>query len=158
MTSMIPTPSKKSAVIFIGIPASGKSSFYNRFFKEEYTHINLDTLHTRGKETTLFTKCILNGDSFVVDNTNTKKSDRLRYITPAKEAGYSIIGFFFQSILSDCIVRNNTRSGKAHISDIAISSKSKELELPCIDEGFDDLFFVKLNDGDFIVEKWRDNS
>jgi predicted kinase len=147
----------KTAVILIGIPASGKSSFYARFFKESYTHINLDTLHTRHKEKLLLEKCLQACDSFVVDNTNTKKSDRQRYIMPAKEAGYYIKGYFFQSIVSDCIARNQARSGKARISDIAISSKSNELEMPCTDEGFDELYFVKLDDGEFIIEKWRDD-
>ena len=157
MRSADTSPPIKKAIIFIGIPASGKSSFYAEFFRDGYTHINLDTLHTRKKESILFINCLQACESFVVDNTNTRKSDRQRYIVPAKEAGYYVIGYFFQSILSDCIVRNQARSGKNRISDIAISSKSKELELPCAEEGFDELYFVKLNDGEFIIEKWRDD-
>jgi len=146
---------EKKAVIFIGIPASGKSSFFAKQFKEKYTHINLDMLHTRKKEAALLDECIREGKSFVVDNTNPTKGDRQRYILLAKAARYRVEGYFFQSILGDCIARNDGRTGKAKIPSIAIVSKSKELELPSIDEGFDALHFVKLEKDDFIVDVWR---
>lgn len=37
------------AIIFTGVPACGKTSYYKEFFGE-YVHINLDTLKTRNKE------------------------------------------------------------------------------------------------------------
>jgi len=148
--------SKKTAVIFIGIPASGKSTFFNECLKKEYIHINLDTLHTRNKEAALLSECLAQRKSFVVDNTNPTKSDRQRYIIPAKSEGYHIVGYFFQSVLADCIARNKNRTGKAQVPDIAIVSKSGELELPHKDEGFDELYYVRLNNGKFIIEQWRD--
>jgi len=36
----------KTVIILIGIPASGKSTFYERYFPE-FSRINLDTLKTR---------------------------------------------------------------------------------------------------------------
>ena len=45
------------AVIFIGIQASGKSSFYREYMEGTFVHINLDTLHTRNKENLLFEEC-----------------------------------------------------------------------------------------------------
>jgi len=150
------TTSEKTAVILIGIPASGKSSYFAEYYKEIYTHINLDTLKTRKKEAALLAECLREGKSFVVDNTNPTKADRQHYIIPAKSNGYRVEGFFFQSILADCIAGNEKRTGKARIPAIAIASISNKLELPCMKEGFDALFFVKLNDGKFIVEQWRD--
>ena len=150
-------PSGKTAIIFIGIPASGKSSFYAQYFQDTYTLINLDTLHTRNKENTLMAECLADGKSFVVDNTNPKKTDRKRYITPAKKEGYRIVGYFFQSRMADCISRNEKRTGKKRVPDIAIVSKSNELELPDKDEGFDSLYFVRMNGNDFVIEEWRDD-
>ena len=40
---------KKNAIILIGLQASGKSTCYQRMWKDDYVHINLDTLHTRKK-------------------------------------------------------------------------------------------------------------
>ena len=148
------TPPEKTAVILIGIPASGKSSFFATFCKGKYTHINLDTLRTRKKEASLLAECLMESESFVVDNTNLLKSDRQRYIVPAKAERYRVEGYFFQSVLADCIERNKKRSGKARIPDAVITSKSNMLELPVIDEGFDELFLVKLNKGRFLIEQW----
>ena len=58
----------KKAVIFIGIPACGKTTFYKERFSA-LAHISLDELHSRSKEGKLLTTCIENGQSFVVDNT-----------------------------------------------------------------------------------------
>ena len=33
------------AILFMGLQASGKSTFYHRYMSE-YVHINLDSLHT----------------------------------------------------------------------------------------------------------------
>lgn len=76
--------SEKTAIIFIGIQASGKSTFYHEQFAA-YTHINLDTLHTRNKENLLLQECVECGRSFVVDNTNPTKEDRQKYIRAAKD-------------------------------------------------------------------------
>ena len=148
------TTSEKTAVILMGIPASGKSSYFVEHYKGKYTHINLDTLNTRKKEAALLAECLAGGKSFVVDNTNPTKLDRQRYILPAKAEGYHVVGYFFQSVIAECIARNEKRSGKSRIPDIAIASISNKLELPCMDEGFDALYFVKLRDGKFFIEEW----
>ena len=101
---------KKQAIIFIGIQASGKSTFYNRLLADgSYNHISLDCLHTRHKEYLELMDCLNNGRSFVIDNTNPEVSDRARYICKAKEYDYHIIGIFFQSIVKDCVKRNEER-------------------------------------------------
>lgn len=149
-------PPEKTAFIFIGIPASGKSSFFAKKFKDTFIHINLDTLHTRNKETALIDECLKTNKSFVVDNTNPAKADRQRYIIPAKAAGYRVEGYFFQSVISECIIRNENRTGKSKVSNTAIVSISNKLELPVMDEGFDTLYFVKLEKGKFIIDNWKD--
>ena len=59
----------KKAVIFIGIPACGKTTFYKERFSA-LSHISLDKLRSRIKESRLLSTCIENRQSFVVDNTN----------------------------------------------------------------------------------------
>ncbi len=68
--SILQSEPKPLAIIFIGIQASGKSSYYRRHFADRYVHINLDTLHTRNKERLLLEDCIRQKKNFVVDNTN----------------------------------------------------------------------------------------
>ncbi len=76
------------AVIFIGIQASGKSSFFRERFFDTHVRINLDMLRTRRREALLVAACLEAGQSFVVDNTNTQPSDRARHVGPARAAGF----------------------------------------------------------------------
>ena len=146
-----------TAIIFIGIPASGKTTFFERNLADDFVHINLDALNTRYKEQALIDACIAEGKSFVIDNTNPAKSDRERYIPKAKAAGYRITGYFFQSKSADCKGRNEKREGKAKVPDAAIGAISAKMEMPSIDEGFDELYFVRTLNGDFEVSEWEDD-
>lgn len=72
MTRYLPFKySEKQAIVFIGIQASGKTTFYEQMLAGRgYVHISLDILHTRNKEDLLLMECLENGRSFVIDNTN----------------------------------------------------------------------------------------
>ncbi len=149
---------KKHAIILIGLQASGKSTCYHRMWKDDYVHINLDTLHTRNKERLLLEECLREGRSFVVDNTNPTAAEREKYISAAREHGYEVDGYFFKSVIADCMDRNRMRQGKACVPDKAIACTSNRLELPSYREGFDHLYFVRIERGEFVVEEWRDKT
>ena len=149
-------PSPKEAALLIGLQASGKSTFYRQMLSEDHVHINLDTLHTRNKERLLLEHCLQNGCSFAVDNTNPTIAEREKYIVPAKEYGYQITGYFFQSVIADCMERNRARQGKARVPDKAIPCTSNRLELPSYQEGFDRLYYVKLEQDRFLIEEWKE--
>ena len=117
--------------------------------------MNLDTLHTRNKERILLDECFASGASFVVDNTNPTREDRARYIPKAKEAGYHVTGYFMQSCIQDCIQRNAQREGKARVPNGAIAMTSNKLEMPSYEEGFDELYYVRIDDSSFAVEPWE---
>lgn len=145
---------KKEMIIFIGIQASGKTTFYHEQFKQ-YAHINLDTLHTRNKERIALEECFALEKSMVIDNTNPTVADRQGYISSAKENGYHITGYFFQSRISDCVERNEKREGKAKVPRNAIAATSNKLEMPSYAEGFDQLYFVHMENEQMIVEEWK---
>lgn len=144
---------EKIAIIFIGIQASGKSTFYQNHFKA-FVHINLDELHTRNKENLLLNECVENGTSFVVDNTNPTRADRAKYILAAKEHGYIVKGYYFRSSISESVERNSHREGKARVPDRAIAATHSKLELPEYDEGFDELYYMHMENGDFHIQAW----
>ena len=146
----------KHMVIMIGIQASGKSTFFQKHLKENYIHINLDTLKTRNRESQLLEECLKKGVNIAIDNTNPTKADRKKYILAAKDNGYKVTGYFMQSRLRDCITRNSLRQGDKKIPDIAIAATSNKLEIPSHIEGFDQLYFVSISDGDFIISEWRE--
>ena len=144
------------AVIFIGIQATGKSTFYQHRFFHTHVRINLDMLRTRHREKTLLRTCLGLQQPFVVDNTNPTAADRSRYIVPAKEAGFTVVGYYFRSRLAEALRRNAERAGRHRIPDPGVGGTAGRLELPSRREGFDALHYVRIDDGDFVVENWRE--
>lgn len=149
------TKEQKQVIVFIGIQASGKTTFYKSLLAPlGYEHVNLDTLHTRHKEQELLRELFQSCKSFVVDNTNPEISDRERYIPFAKENGYEVIGIFFQSIVRDCIARNSRRECAVPLK--AIPCTQNRLQLPSYSEGFDELFFARITENGFNITEWRE--
>ena len=139
-------------ILFIGIPASGKSTFYHRVLEDlSLDYVSLDALGTRAREKSAFDAALAARRSVVT------KTLRARYIGPAKAAGYRVVGLFFQSVVTDCLARNEQREGKAKVKRLAVLGMSAQLELPSKDEGFDNLFFVRITDGLFEVEPWKES-
>ncbi len=64
------------AIIFIGVQATGKSSFYVQRFLDTHLRLNMDMLKTRHRESVLLRAFIEDKASFVVDNTNPTRKDR----------------------------------------------------------------------------------
>lgn len=143
--------------IFIGAQAAGKSSFYKLRFSDTHIRINLDMLRKRNRERILIEACLNAKQSFVVDNTNATRAQRERYFELAKHSRCKVFGFYFQSITRQCIDRNRSRSRGPlpRVPEFAIRATVKQLELPDLDEGFDRLSFVRIDQtGKFIVEDW----
>jgi predicted kinase len=144
-------------VVFIGIQATGKSTFYQQRFSNSHIRLNLDMLKTRHRERILTQACLEAKQPFVVDNTNVTREARAKYIEQARAAGFSVTGYYFKSDLEAAIERNNQRGGKAQIPVKGIVAMYRKLELPSYDEGFDRLFYVEIGDGgEFLVSDWTD--
>ena len=144
------------AILFIGIQASGKSSFYTSRYFNSHIRISLDLLNTRNKQQLLLDYCFKTQSKFVIDNTNLTRDEREHIIDQAQQNKYKITGYYFRSKLSDAILRNEKRLGKERIPEIGIRGAYKKLELPSMDEGFDELFYVSLEENDFLVTNWND--
>lgn len=142
-----------TAIILIGIQAAGKSSYVREQFFDTHVRINLDMLRTRPREARLLAACLAGRISFVVDNTNVTRESRQRYIPAARAAGFRVVGYFFESKIGDALARNARRERQVPVQ--AVSHTSNRLELPSLTEGFDELYFVRLENGGFIVEPWR---
>lgn len=133
------------AIIFIGLQGAGKSTFYREYFLDSHIRINLDMLKTRHRETIIFQACLVAKQPFVVDNTNPTVEDRKRYIEPAKHHKFNLIGYYFQSNLADCQIRNQKREAKKRVPLVGLKATAKKLILPTKQEGFDQLFYVEID-------------
>jgi len=143
------------AVILIGIQGSGKSTFYTRRLFQTHVRISLDLLKTRNRERAFLQTCLATGQPFAVDNTNVRAAERAVYIGAARQAGFRVKGYFFDSGLRDALRRNAQRKGAGMIPVPGVIGTHKRLERPSAAEGFHELWVVTHGeDGQFVVSPW----
>jgi len=123
-------------IVLVGIPGSGKSTLAcNRF--PDHNRLNLDNLHTRKKEDEEIANCLANGKNVIVDNTNTTRKSRTKYIQIAKLFGIPVRAIYINCPVDLALERNASRSGKEHVPDKAVRFYNKILQPPSTGEGFD---------------------
>jgi len=65
-----------------------------------------------------------------------------------------VIAYFFDTTLREAIHRNNQRTGKQKIPVPAIAGAFRKLQVPKLQEGFDEVYNVTIApDGGFVVAK-----
>lgn len=144
-------------VIFIGVQGSGKSTFCKQRFYDTHIRINLDMLRTKTREKLLLSACLEAKQNFVIDKTNPTAEARKQYISLAKTNHFRVIGYYFQSKLEDALARNAQRTGKAKIDERGVRGVYSKLELPTFTEGFDELYYVWIDEkNEFVIENWKD--
>lgn len=142
------------AVMFVGIQASGKSTFYKEHFFNSHVRISNDLLKTKNREKLMFALCFDTGMPLVIDNTNATQSVRARYVSLLREHGYRIKCYYFKSDLDRALAWNDKRQGVECIPRVGILSTHKRLEIPRKEEGFDELLYVDWIDGERVVKEW----
>jgi len=151
-------------VIFIGLQASGKSTFYRARFAATHVHVSKDLLHRTKHRTKaqrqeeLIAAALEAGQSVVVDNTNPTVEERAPLILLGHSHGATVVGYYVESRVGASLERNQGREGKARVPDVAIFATAKRLQPPSYAEGFDRLYYVRIaGDGTFEVSHWSDD-
>lgn len=140
-------------VLFVGPPASGKTSFYRRHFEPAgYEHINQDTLGTRDRCMTRAELLINSGKKVVVDNTNRNSATRAYWVQLADRLHVPIRLFHFLCPVELARHNNMYRAtyGPADepkrevLPGMAFSTYTGNFEAPTAVEGFDEIKSVNF--------------
>jgi bifunctional polynucleotide phosphatase/kinase len=146
-------------IMFVGSPASGKTTFYRRNFANDgkIAYMSNDTFKgTPAKFTKEVGKKLADGSSVVIDNTNGTKSARAKIIDVAGKAGIRVIVIHFDTPKPVIMHMNEIRSKIAKIAemngeelekppvpDVAIHTYFKKFEEPDLDEGIEKIYKVE---------------
>lgn len=137
LKTKIEFPNMKEMIIMVGYPSSMKSSFIkNHLLHKNYKIIDGDTLKTLPKILKQAEKNLMDGNSIVIDRTNPKKEDRVKFITMAKKYNISVRIFISRISIEQAMELNAKRfeeTGKK-ISKIAFYTFRKYFEEPSEEE------------------------
>ena len=137
-------------ILLVGLPGSGKSTYYKEHFFNSHVRISNDLLKTKNRTAKLLNYCLETEMSFVVDNTNTTAVARRQFIQACDEANINRkdpikkICIWFDCPVATCLKRNDERKEKDKVPKLAILGKAKEFESPTTEEGFDEIRKVEF--------------
>ena len=139
-------------VILVGLPASGKSTFFRQRFAGTHAHVSKDLLrHNRRpqrRQEHLIAESLAAGRSVVVDNTNPSAAVRAPLIAIARAHGAEVVAYVFVTEAADALRRNRARQGRERVPDVAIFTARTRLQPPQPSEGFDRIYEVRMNEAD----------
>jgi predicted kinase len=146
--------------ILIGLPGSGKSTFYRERLAATHAHISKDLLanvrNRQARQDDLLRAALRRGASVAVDNTNVTVAERAAIINIAREFGVRIVGYYIEASTREAVARNERREGKARVPKVAIFTCAKRLVPPDASEGFDELQRLRAVKGKFETLKIED--
>jgi predicted kinase len=151
-------PGRAECVIFVGVPAAGKTTFYRERLSVTHRHISKDLWpHARDRDARqrrLLAAALAAGESVVVDNTNPSRRERGPLIDIARTHGARTIAYFFDVSTRAAVARNAQRTGRDQVPKVAIFTVARRLEPPALDEGFDEIVRLTIGpDRSLVVAK-----
>ena len=152
-------PSKGVVVLAIGLPGSGKSSWFKR---HQISPLSSDVLRAllfddpqeqrfqdlvfSNLRSMLKARLIARRPMNYVDATNLTPHERQNWIKLAKDYGYEVHAVFFDVPLEVCLERNHKR--QRTVDDTVMHRMSSKLRAPTFDEGFSKITVVRVKKKD----------
>jgi bifunctional polynucleotide phosphatase/kinase len=131
---------KLECVLMIGVALSGKTSYIKANFDHERVALSFFD-NDRKKELEYIEKCLSEGKSVVVDDTNLTEDIRKHHIDLAKKHNAKVRGIFMNT--SRVLLEKRQRGRRDPFPLPVIYKQIKQLETPVIEEGFDELIVKK---------------
>ena len=146
--------------ILIGLPGSGKSTFYRERLATTHELVSKDLLpnvrQRQDRQELLIRAALERGAAVAVDNTNVSLAERAAIIRIARERQARIVGYYIEATTREAVARNEGREGKARVPKVAIFTCAKRLVPPSLEEGFDELHRFHVDAGGRFVEVAED--
>jgi bifunctional polynucleotide phosphatase/kinase len=138
----------QEAILFVGSPASGKTTFYQRHLAPlEYVHINQDTLKTRAKCIAAMVEAIEAGQSVVIDNTHPSIEARDVFLRILSKKNVPTKCFWFQTdpdlALHLNVYRSLTKKTQ-RLPKLAFIAYKSRFQEPTLSEGFAEIVRIPL--------------
>jgi predicted kinase len=150
---------KGTVVLAIGLPGSGKSSWFKRhsirpLSSDMLRELLFDDAQEQRFQDLIFSnlrsmlkaRLIARRPMNYVDATNLTPQDRNSWIKLAKDYGYDVQGVFFDVPLEICLERNHKRSRA--VEDDVMRRMAAKLKTPTFDEGFSKITVVRVKKKD----------
>ncbi len=148
-------PSKGVVVLAIGLPGSGKSSWFKRhnitplssdllraLLFDDPTEQRFQDLIFSNLRSMLKARLIARRPMNYVDATNLSPHERSGWIKLAKDYGYEVQAVFFDVPVEVCLERNQRRERK--VPEDAMRRMAGKLKQPAFQEGFSKITVVKV--------------
>lgn len=132
-------------VVFVGLPGSGKTTYYLANFASTHVHVSKDLMKgaAAARQEKQIDSALREGKSVVVDNTNPTVVVRQPLIALGRRHGARLIAYYFEIEAKEAAARNRKREGKARVPDVAIYATKSKLKPPTKEEGFDEVHVIR---------------
>lgn len=150
-----PRASKGTVVLAIGLPGSGKSSWFKRhnlnplssdmiraMLFDDPTEQRFQDLVFSNLRSMLRARLVARRPLNYVDATNLTPHDRASWIKLAKDFGYEVQAVYFDVPLEVCLERNSRRHRV--VEDDIMRKMSAKLKAPTFEEGFSKITVVRV--------------
>jgi len=155
MPAAVPQASKGTVVLAIGLPGSGKSSWFKRhkitplssdmlraLLFDDPTEQRFQDLIFSNLRSMLKARLIARRPLNYVDATNLAPHERQSWIKLGKDYGYEVQAVFFDVPLEVCLERNHKR--ERTVADDVMRRMSSKLRAPTFEEGFSKITVVRV--------------
>jgi predicted kinase len=143
--------------VLIGLQASGKTTFYDRYLAATHEHVSKDNWPNAGRrerrQLALVDSLLADGRDVAVDNTNPSVRVRGGLIEVARRRGARTVAYWFPPDKAGSLARNAARPDETRVPDVGLFATLGLLTAPHPAEGFDVVRVVRFDGwGGFTVE------